>query len=329
MNDYNIYALKVSTDWRQAVYDSLHDGVGRFGWSYIKTANLHSLKTKIETNGWSSLSDEEQNCYQGFLLNIKEDDYVVYINVPEYGKCTLARVTKPYYFEYSDEEFNHRFGVDPSSILTFDRNSDSVHPSLSARLKLQGRYWRIYLREEFEALVQCLSKGTAAKSRTLSSSLGFLIREIQPSLSEITTKIHRTHPNYQLEELIAEIFRHVPGVRDVKWQGGAGDHGADILVTFESGIPVSGLQQQRTCVVQVKSFEGEHWDTKAVEDINRAFEHYPEAEIGLIISTACSSTDALDTAIEKLRETTKKTVSLLIGSDVAAFVLRFGSHLLA
>lgn len=82
-------------------------------------------------------------------------------------------------------------------------------------------------------------------------------------------------------------------------------------------------------VVQIKSYEGDHWDTRAVDDIRRAFEHYPEASMGLIISTATSSTTALERAIDELREESQKPVALLIGSDVAAFLLRFGAKLLA
>ena len=99
-----------------------------------------------------------------------------------------------------------------------------------------------------------------------------------------------------------------------------------MVVEFESGIPVPGLQRPRRCVVQVKSLEGEHWDTKAVDDIRRAFESYPEAEMGLIVSTAASSTREFDEALDKLREDTKKPVSLLIGADLARFFLRFGER---
>jgi hypothetical protein len=63
---------------------------------------------------------------------------------------------------------------------------------------------------------------------------------------------------------------------------------------------------------RVKSFEGEHWDTKAVNDIRRAFDCYPEAEMGLIVSTATASSEAFDKALDELRNETKKPVSLLI-----------------
>jgi hypothetical protein len=263
------------------------------------------------------------------LLDLKEGDYVVYINLPEWGKCTVAQVTGPYEWRFEDDDFNHRFPINPASVYVFDRNDAIVHPALRSRLKLQGRWWRIYLENEFEALLKSLKEGIRPTPRTREVNLRFLSNEIQPFLSSITERIHHTHPNYDLEALFAEVFRKLPGVVDVRWQGGAGDHGADILVTFEAGLPIPGLENESTLVVQVKSFEGEHWDTRAVEDIRRAFEHYPEASMGLIVSTASASTTALDNALDKLKEETGKPVALLIGPDVAAFLLRFGARLLA
>ncbi|MCW5977115.1 MAG: restriction endonuclease [Bryobacteraceae bacterium] len=325
-DEYTIYAIKGSTDCD--LLASLRSGEGRFGWSYIETADLSQLKSRIDSAGWNSLRNEEKDCYQSFLLELRADDYVVYVNVPDWGQCSAARVTGPYVWRYegAGTDFNHRFPVDPKSVFVFDRNDAAVHPALRARLILRGRYWRIYAKDEFEALLKAQDAGLVGKPRTPQENLAFLAKEMEPLLRSITEKIHHTHPNYDLEALVAEMFTKVPGVRQVKPQGGAGDHGADILVVFESGLPIAGLQQQRTCVVQVKSFTGEHWDTQAVEDIRRAFEHYPEADTGLIISTAAAASESFDKALEKMREDTGKSVALLIGPDVAAFFLRFGAH---
>ena len=87
------------------------------------------------------------------------------------------------------------------------------------------------------------------------------------------------------------------------------------------GLPVPGLQKQSACVIQVKSFEGNReWDTKAVDDIGRAFDHYLDVEMGLIVSTATSRHRTLESALKQAPEETGKSVSLLIGADVAAFV---------
>jgi hypothetical protein len=157
--------------------------------------------------------------------------------------------------------------------------------------------------------------------------LRLLSNSIEPYLLRITESIHHTHPNYDLEALFEQVLLNVPGVTDVLRKGGAGDHGADLVVKFKGGLPIPGLEVEGTLVVQVKSFEGEHWDTRAVEDIRRAFEHYPQAVMGLIISTARASTVDLDYALDQLKADTGKAVALLIGRDVAAFLLRFGTKL--
>ncbi|MDE2733513.1 MAG: restriction endonuclease [Gemmatimonadota bacterium] len=126
---------------------------------------------------------------------------------------------------------------------------------------------------------------------------------------------------------MAEVFRKVPSVKEVREQGGSGERGADLIVTYESGLPIPELQGQHTCVVQVKSYRDEHWDTHAVEQIREALRHW-DADAGLIVSTASSRTTALDDALDQLREETEKPVGLLIGEDLAAFVLRFGGDLL-
>ncbi|MXW65216.1 MAG: restriction endonuclease [Bacteroidetes bacterium SB0662_bin_6] len=328
MSDYTIYALKNSTipDQDAKTYKSLREGVGRFGWSYVETADLTELRDRIVNRGWDDLDDDEKACYQTFLLDIKEGDYVVYINIPTWGECTLARVTGPYFWEWGGEnsDFNHRFSVDPDSFLVFDRNDAIVHPQLSSKLKLRGRWWRIFdLHEEFELLVDSLKKGEGGQPRTMETSLDRFKNEILPNFESITKKIHRAYPGSDLEKLIAEIFRRVPGVKDVKEQGGPGEHGADLLVIFEWGV-----LGQSTWVVQVKSFKDEMWETKAVDQIREALEYWG-ADMGVIVSTASSGSEALDKALDKLRDDTGKPVSLLIGEDVAAFLVRFGGELLS
>lgn len=244
-SDYTIYAIKGTSDYDLLGF--LRRGEGRFGWSYVDTADLHQLKARIDAAGWGSLSNEEQNCYQSFLLELRADDYVVYVNVPDWGRCSVARVTGPYVWRYEDRDFNHRFPVDPDSIFVFDRNDAVVHPALRARLSLRGRYWRIFAKDEFEALLKAQAAGLSGNPRTPQANLTFLAKEMAPLLQRITETIHHTHPNRDLEALVAATLRNVPGVRQVKWQGGAGDHGADILVIFESGLPIPGMQQQKTC----------------------------------------------------------------------------------
>jgi len=170
--EYTIYALRGrenDLENSEMLHASLiEEGEGRFGWSYIENADLYRLREKVKKEGEESLSEEERDCYhdQKFLLDLKWGDYVIYINVPEWGRCTLARVTGPYFWKYrkyreynrkhTDKDFNHRFHVDPKSVRDFDRNSVIVDPSLRAVLVIQGRWWHIRNKEEFEDLLNKL-----------------------------------------------------------------------------------------------------------------------------------------------------------------------------
>lgn len=318
MSSYTIYALRPDKEgyWATCIYSSLKKGESRFGWSGIESGDLRELSARVEDQGWDSLSEKEGECYRSacFLLDIEKNDYVVHINVPEWGKCTLARVTEPYSWRFEDRDFNHRIPVDPTSVKVFDRNDRNlVHPRLSRSLKLQGRYWRIGHHTEFDDLL--MSLGDEQKPRD------FLREDVHEPLTRLAERIHHASPGKDLEPLVQRALERIPGVRIVERKSGRGDQGADLLVYFQSGLPmVPGLERESLCLVQVKAYEGELWDTRAVNDIRRALDYYPDADMALIASTAIKGSPVLDEEIEKLQQDKKKRVVLLIGAELAAFL---------
>ncbi len=324
----NIYAFRVSDDAGDVlkIHQSLLAGEGRFGWSGDRTADLRQLQASIEQHGWESLTSNQRECYQGFLLLLREGDYVVYINVPKWGECTLARVAGPYEWRYEDNDFNHRFPVDPESVAKFDRNDAAlVHPALSRRLKLQGRWWRVYAESEFSMLLQLLRSPTDFEAKKPETNLRYLSRDFRPQLQEIRRCIQHAHPSHDLEDFIALLLRRVPGVADVRRLQGRADRGADLLVDLEFGnMP----ELRQVLVVQVKSFEGEHGGAEAVDQIAAALE-YHSAHMGLIASTADAPGETLERALENAAsDDSIRPIGLLIGDDFAEFVLRFGADLL-
>ncbi len=316
-----IFAIKGAEkpDMVKTVFDSLHRGEGRFGWSYIQTGDLRELSCRIEQDGWDNLEEEEKECYRRsrFLLDVKDGDYVVYINVPKWGECTLAKITGPYYFKFESVDFNHRFSVDMKSIRTFHRNDGRVHPHLRTRLKLQGAYWKISAESEFADLLQSLDNGKPPLERSLETNLSVLWPAMERHLSEICKAIHHAFPNFDLEELLHEVFRNMPGIRRIDRMKGRADQGADLVVEFEN---VPGLVQ--TLVVQVKSYEGRLGGLRALEDVERALDAH-NADMALICSTAVEATEHFLDELDKVRERCEKPVSLLIGAELAKFILRY------
>lgn len=322
----DIFALKVNPEWTVRIYDSLKQGEGRFGWSYIETADLRSLRKRFEEG--DTLTEKESHCYQPFLLDIEVGDHVVFINVPAYGECTTARVNEKYYWKWEKTDFSHRFGVDPKTVFTFNRNDSAVHPALSARLKLQGRWWHIYAKDEFQTLLSEHQLGKLGQKASPDDRIIRLAEECRPHLSGVTQAIHHTHPGKQLEELFEVLFTSIPGVKEVKAMRGSADKGADLIAVMEHVHPITQQITLQTCVIQVKSYEGEHSDTRAVKDIRRAFIAHPEATEGLIISTADTSAEVLEKELYELKEELGKPVHLIVGSDVAGLLLKYGQELL-
>ena len=331
MTDYTIYVFKTDNEhnakWKPKLAKSLSEGVARFGWSWLETSDLKRVKAKVDREGIDALAREEREAWDNrFLLEVQKGDYLIYINLPSYGKCTIARVSGPYEWAFDWDDFNHRLAVDPSSLLEFDRNDEIVAPALSARLKLQGRYWRIYAKSEFEALLAALRKGGGGKARTADSSRQRLQSEISPLLEQIVERIHRTHPGKDLEPLVASMLAKIPGVTNVEQMRGRQDYGADVIFEYEFGPPGLGLQSAGSCAVQVKSYEGKMGYAKAIEDIRAAFKKNPDFTSGLIISTALSMSDQFVGALEALKKESGKPVSTLVGRELATFFLKYAAY---
>ena len=85
------------------------------------------------------------------------------------------------------------------------------------------------------------------------------------------------------------------------------------------------LPFSRRIVVQAKSYEGEHWETKAVRQIKEAVQHF-DADAGLIVTTA-EKTEALERAIDKACKGTKRPIELLAADDLSRFIIKHAPDL--
>lgn len=334
-----IWALKgpSSTDYnpeelqkiQEFLTKSIKNGTSRFGWSYVDTADLTKLQNKI----WQEMTTDEQNCWSkaNFLLGVREGDWPVHINIPYWGACIACEVIEAYNFENEGNDFGdyrHTFKINTTTIVEFDRNDNRVLPIINSRLKLQGRYWTIQYVDEFLKTIDNLKTDSLDKRDDESVGIFYLKRDLSSPLLEITKKIHETHPGASLEKLIAEVFRRIPNVLDVKehgqTKGWKTDSGADLIIRYKSGLSISNLEKNEILVVQVKSYTGQHWETKAVEQIENAIISF-DADIGLIVSTA-ERTKILEEAIEALSNRLKKPIGLIAGEEVAKFVLKYGGE---
>lgn len=328
----SIFALKVSEDMRNSIFTSLkEEGIARFTWSYVEEGNLLTIRKQINNSGWNSLGDHQKECWKAsFMLNIHPSDYIVYINVPSYGECTIAQVTSEYFWGWDRYKMDgsHCLYIDKDSIQVFNRNDEGIPSNLSKRFKLQGKYWKIYLETEFTKLVKDLKEGCLnGKNATPESRLTNCINSnVKPYLARICEELQKFHTGKHLEELIASILKNIPNVKNVQIKSGTSDKGGDIIFEYKNKLgDILGFQKIEKVAIQVKSYEGTISNTRAIEDLRNVFNYDNEITTGIIMTTATMVDDDFDKRLTDLGEQFPgKNISIIYGSDFASWILKYG-----
>jgi hypothetical protein len=185
----------------------------------------------------------------------------------------------------------------------------------------------VYAEDDFLHSLDNLKNNKISPDNEDSRSLYFFKESLRNKYPEITQELHKNHRGKDLEIFMAQVFKSISCVLEVKLNGFGwrSDHGADLIVSYKVGLPIPGLEEERKLVVQIKSYEGEHWETFSVDQIVNAMEHY-SADAGLIISTA-QSTEFIENVILEKSSNVGKPIALMAGGDVAKFVLQHRSDL--
>ena len=306
------------TKARESVYQSIKNGKSRFGWSQ---KDEHNLKLKDNWSDWHSR--------QLFLLQIRKGDWIVHINTPCWGKCVAVQVVSEYDFDNGLEcgggvDFRHCFEVEVDTIVEFDRRNPNVLPSVN--LNPRQRYHRIYAVEDFLKSINNLKHNSVNLNDGESREEYHLKDKTEGYLTEIVNLIHEMHKRKRLERFLAKVFRKIPGVVDVNENGfGWGtDHGADLIVTMRSAL--GHLEIENKIIVQIKSFEGNHHEINAVEQVKTGIEKYA-GKAAMIITTA-KKTEELESKIKEVSENIDCPIDLLASDDVAKFVIKNAPELL-
>ncbi len=296
---------------RKLVYEEIFRGKSRFGmWDQEK-----------------SLKDD----YYGpnaFLLRICQGDWIVHVNCPEYGKCVAVNATGEYAFDSGlrcswGTDFCNFIPVDCESAIEFDRNDPNILPTVNLAPMRRGQ--RILAVDDFIQSINNL-KANRFDQEIETKSIIHLREKIRTEmLPQLTERIQQMNRSKEFERFLYRIFERMPNTLAI--QNGFGwksDHGADLIVDFQ--VPVIEIKLKTRIVVQAKSFTGEHYDTKAVDQLVEAVGKF-QADAGLLITTG-RKTENLESYMLKMAEQTGKSLDLIAGPDVARFVLRYAPDLL-
>ncbi|MBQ3726352.1 MAG: restriction endonuclease [Selenomonadaceae bacterium] len=315
---------------RKFVYDSLvNDKISRFLWSWYHDSNLNRLKNIPRDE---MTADEKATWSKGHrLLDFRPGDWVLHKNVPQWGQVTAARLSSEYFYQAEmpaqHQDGRQCFHVD--KVITFARGDGRLHALFNTKLKVMGAMYQIRDEKEFyESLIAVGYKLDAIDEKRIAGlevntdgDADYFKRELNEVFGDLAEVIQRNYPDKKLEGFVAEVFRKIPDVTEVK-ENGSGwktDFGADLIVHSKNHLTV----------VQVKSYVGKVWDTRGVDQLETAIENF-NATRGILITTGESTPD-LKTAIKKLTDKMSKknvTVKLIAGSNFAKFVCRYGLDLL-
>jgi hypothetical protein len=309
-----VYAFaKIDDDSaRTKVYEEIKRGKSRFG-MWDQEVSLR----------------EKYHGRNGFLLRIRKGDWIVHVNSPMYGHCVAVQAVDEYQFDEGIEcgwgrDFRNYIPVDPDSVVEFERTDRNVAPSVNLSPMRRGQ--RVLQVDDFLRSIENVRANTYSKESECSRGVLHLQERVQDELlPRITQLIHQMNRSKEFERFLHRIFEMMPNVESI--QNGFGwraDHGADLIVSFQN--PLVGVSLTSRLVVQAKSYEGDHYDKAAIDQILEGMEKYG-ADGGLLITTG-RKTEALEDHVRQATEKSGKVIDVISGNDVARFVIRYAPEML-
>lgn len=304
---------KIDDDFnRQRVYQDIKKGKSRFG-MWDQEVSLR----------------EEYHGRNGFLLRIRPGDWIVHVNSPNYGHCVAVQAVGEYDFDEGivcswGRDFCNFIPVDPQSVVEFERTDPNVVPSVNLSPMRRGQ--RILQVDDFlRSLDNIRANLFSADSGDLRGVVHLQERINEEFLPRVTELIHQMNRSKEFERFLHKIFAAMPNVESIQNGFGWGtDHGADLIVSFQN--PLIGVNLTSRLVVQAKSYEGDHYDLNAVDQLDEGIRKF-NADGGLLITTA-QKTEELEDYIRQIGDKSGKIIDLISGNDVARFVIRYAPDLL-
>lgn len=136
-------------------------------------------------------------------------------------------------------------------------------------------------------------------SWNLERAFGRLLTEARRSVhsaleSALEEGLAKRFTRAELEVPCAQVLRHLYRGARVEATGGAGEQGADIVVTWEDPISETSTEGESRLswrlVVQVKDWRGTATEVKAIEQVAKAVKYYGREDVevrGAVLMTLC------------------------------------------
>lgn len=320
-------AVRTDKQRRDFILRELRAGRLRQGWGWRPEHDLRLLRQKL-SSGQPLSKDEESAWRNRRLLDTEPDglqpgDVVVLPNLPEQGRWLLARVEGPYRFEFPPEhegvgrDYAHIVPVKlaclPGDQLgVVEADHEHVHGGLRGSMRSMSRSWSVDpWKSSIEHLLSLIAQGHVPNT---ASPPEVRIQTFVHEMREATWRAIRARfHGAEFEVLIVRLFERLYPGATISHIGGAGERGADLLVTTRD---VLGFETK--IAVQVKMYQGTHDDLEALEQLRTARLHH-QATAGVVVSTAERLSERFEEARTQLE--TEMPVRVLHGLELTTLLL--------
>lgn len=314
------------TDRTQAEYLTREVRCGRMrqGWGNREDLNLEDLAESVRSG--ETLSAEQRAAWLNRRLlpsepdSVREGHIVLLPNLPEQGRWLVAEVADDEYRYEIPREIGDYGHVRNVRLLNRDSPVNPYDEAVSARLRgtmrVRRRLWNIDRHEaDVRALLRALGEGRSldrpqSGEERLESAKDALKTHLWQQLQRRFRGEEFEGPCGSLLELLYD---------EVERTAGPGERGADFVCSFSDGLGVP-----HNVAVQVKMWTDELGDDLAgpIEQVKRAYLHYPEITSAVIITTLERVGSRAARDVERLGEELGVPVRVVLRDDLLDLFLR-------
>ena len=288
--------MRTDRNNRALILDELRQGRLRQGWGYEKAQDLRVLVAKRHRG--EHFTEKEQDAWRnrpmlGGANGIKQGDIVLLPNLPHRGEFLLVEVDGPYRYEPLQldrrtdiNELHQDYGhILPVKIveqpIPIPMQDEQLHAGLRASLTCRSRLWSLsdYGNNIEELIVarRASSRWNLAHAfkRLTENALALVEDRLE---DEIGSLLEQRFGRAELEIPCKLVLEHCfPGAH-VEHRGGPAEHGADIIVTWDDPLAISGGRSSLSwrAVFQVKAWHNTASELRAIDQLVEAVQYYSD-----------------------------------------------------
>jgi len=315
------WALRIDRNARAFFSSELAAGRLRFGWGYQPDQDLREIR-RLRLASGQLTPDQKATWRRGRRLlpdeidGMQIDDIVLLPNFSADGQWSVARITGGYDFQIPPLGDYGHFRLAESAVDdSIDAYDEAVAAPLRGAMKNLHPLWSL---DPYAQSIELLL--ATAKQRPLqnvpkeSERLISLCKEVIDSLSAgVKDRWHGGEFEKPCQRLLEALF----GGGNVTLTAGKKEHGADHICTYNDplGTPL-------VAAVQVKMYDDEIDDQRALEQIRDAHANYFRVASGVILTTADRETDTFRAARAKLETDIGIPVRCICRQELMTMFLR-------